>query len=54
MSQILTNVICIEGDSKKIEEFIGEVKERKIKVVYVRCPKDTTNIKESTKFINSK
>lgn len=54
MSKRLTNVLCIEGDSKKIEEFLGDVKERDIKIVYVRYPKALDNLSEVTKFINTK
>lgn len=54
MSKKLTNVLCIEGDSKKIEEFLGDVKEREIKIVYVRYPKALDNLSEITKFINTK
>ena len=54
MSKKLTNVLCIEGDSKKIEEFLGDVKEKEIKIVYVRYPKALDNLSEITKFINTK
>ena len=54
MSKKLTNLLCIEGDSKKIEEFLGDVKEREIKIVYVRYPKALDNLSEITKFINTK
>lgn len=54
MSKKLTNVLCIEGDSKKIEEFMGDVKEKEIKIVYVRYPKALDNLSEITKFINTK
>ena len=54
MSKKLTNVLCIEGDSKKIEEFIGDVKEKGIKIVYARYPKNFVSKEDITKFINSK
>jgi hypothetical protein len=51
ISKKLTNVLIVEGKNEEVLNFIERVRRASIKVLSVRCPKDTAEI--TTSFVES-